>query len=369
MPDLVRLHNPALARKLVARVAARANLLAGRLGRRPFLMEVCGTHTAAISRSGIRSLLKETIELRSGPGCPVCVTAVQDLDAVIGLARLPGVTVATFGDLIRVPGSASSLEEERARGAGVRVIYSPTEAVDLARANPGEEVILTGVGFETTTPLVALAITKAKQRRLRNFSVLSLHKQVPPALRTLLSGPEPVADGLLLPGHVCAVTGRRVFDFIASKYGVPAVVTGFEPVDILGAVLILLDLLLRQEPVVVNGYTRVVREDGNPLARELIQACFDYDRALWRGLGPIPDSGLNLRHTYRNYDAALKFPLPTPPVRVREDCRCGDLLMGRIAPPQCPLFAHACTPVHPAGPCMVSTEGACSIYYQLERSC
>lgn len=368
MPVLAKLQNTALARELAARAASLAALLAERLGRRPFLMEVCGTHTAVISRSGIRSLLKDAVELRSGPGCPVCVTATQDLDAVINLARLPGVTVATFGDMLRVPGSVSSLEEERARGAGVEIIYSPAGALELAGANPRREVVLIGAGFETTAPLVALAITKAKQRRIRNFSVFSLHKQVPPVLQALLSGPKTALDGLLLPGHVSAVTGRRVFDFIASVFGVPAVVTGFEPVDILGAVLILLELLLRGKPAVVNGYTRVVREDGNPLAREMIQTCFYSGPALWRGFGPIPESGLNLRQSCRHYNAALKFPLPGPAIQVRKDCRCGDLLKGRITPPQCPLFAHTCTPVHPAGPCMVSSEGACAVYYQLERT-
>lgn len=365
---LSKFGDPALGKKLLARVSERAARLAGRLGRRPVFMEVCGTHTMAISRSGLRSLLKETMELRSGPGCPVCVTAAEDLDKAITLAQLPGVTVATFGDMVRVPGSTSSLDQERARGAQVQVVYSPAEAVELATANQEGEVIFIGVGFETTAPLVALCLVEAQRRRLRNFSVLSLHKLVPPALKALLADPQLGIDGLILPGHVSAIIGRKAYDFIAREYGIPAVVSGFESLDILGAIYFLLDMLEKGEPAVVNGYTRVVKEKGNRHARAVMEKCFEVTAASWRGLGEIPASGLRLQDDYVTYDAAARFSVPQKPARPRLGCRCGEILKGKLTPPECPLFAQGCTPARPAGPCMVSSEGACAAYYQYERT-
>jgi len=368
VPALSKLSDPALGKRLLARVGERAARLAGRLGRRPVLMEVCGTHTVAISRSGLRSLLEETLELRSGPGCPVCVTAAEDLDAAIALARLPGVTVATFGDMVRVPGSASSLEEERARGARVQVVYSPLEAVELADSRPDEEVVFLGAGFETTAPLTALCLIEAHRRRLPNFSVLSLHKLVPPALKALLADPDLGIDGLLLPGHVSAIIGRQAYGFIAGEYGVPAVISGFESLDILGAIYFLLEMLEKGEPEVLNGYTRVVKEEGTRQARAVMAECFGVTAASWRGLGEIPASGLRLQGDYVTYDAAARFPVPKKPARPRAGCRCEDLLKGKLTPPECPLFARSCTPARPVGPCMVSSEGACAAYYQYERT-
>lgn len=365
---LNKLRDQDLSRKLLSLVIDRARQVVDRLGRKLVLMEVCGTHTMAFSRSGLRSLLKETLELRSGPGCPVCVTAAEDVDAVIALARLPGVTVAVFGDLIRVPGSRSSLEEERARGARVRVVYSPLEAVELAAKSPAAQLVFVGLGFETTAPLIALGLAEARQRRLNNFNILSSHKLMPPALNMLLAGPGPGGiDGLLLPGHVSVVTGRQAFDFIAGVHGVPAVVTGFEPLDLLGAVLSLLDMVEKREPKVVNGYQRVVREEGNPRAKELINTYFRSDQSLWRGLGPIPGSGLYLQDTYREYDAGVKFKPFSPVPYKPSGCCCGDVLRGRLTPLECPLFAGICTPACPSGPCMVSSEGACAVYYKYEQ--
>lgn len=376
MPSLAeldeKLRDPVLGKKFLSRIISRAEALAGRLGRRPVFMEVCGTHTEAISRSGLRSLLRKTADLRSGPGCPVCVTAEEDIEAVINLARLPGIVVATFGDLVRVPGAFSSLEEERARGARVQVVYSPAQALDLAGAGPGREVVFLGAGFETTAPLTAVCLKEARRRGIKNFSVFSLHKLIPPALVALLGDSGTAPDGLLLPGHVSAVIGRAAYDFLARDYGVPAVVTGFEPLDILEGIWLLLEMLEKGRPEVKNAYPRAVREKGNPRAQAVLEECFEPGPAAWRGLGEIPGSGLHLKGEYRTGDARARFPLPRPQARAgagaKTGCRCGELLRGRLTPPECPLFGRSCTPVRPAGPCMVSSEGACAAYYRYERS-
>lgn len=359
------LRNPTRDKKLLNMVIERACSLRPGLGRKPVLMEVCGTHTTAVSRIGLRSLLAEVVELRSGPGCPVCVTAAGDIDAAISLSRVPNVTLATFGDMFRVPGSNSSLERESARGAQIKIVYSPIEAVNLAEASPGREIVLIGVGFETTAPLVALSMADAARRRLNNFSVFSLHKLVPPALNALLDDPELEIDGMILPGHVCTVTGRQAFSFISAKYKIPAVVTGFEVFDILGGILIILTMLENGCPRVVNGYTGVVKEEGNKEAQKIMKAFFEIDQAMWRGLGLINGSGLRLPDKWQDYNAALKFAVTSKISHEREDCRCGDVLRGRTMPIGCPLFAGACTPAHPIGPCMVSSEGACAAYYHL----
>ncbi|MDN5345518.1 MAG: hydrogenase expression/formation protein HypD, partial [Clostridia bacterium] len=338
-----------------------------RLGRKPVLMEVCGTHTVAVSRSGLRGLLQDALELKSGPGCPVCVTSQADIDRLIAIARLPGVTIATFGDMVRVPGSASSLEVERAAGADVRIIYSPLEAVNLAREHPEREVVLAGVGFETTAPAVALAIKEAASQGIGNFSVLSLHKTMPPVLRTLLQDKELVLDGLILPGHVCTIAGRLPFDFIATDYGIPAAVTGFEPLDILAALEVLLRQAISGQPAVANVYRRLVAEDGNARARAVLAEYFTPVEVMWRGLGSIPASGLQIAAPYRHFDAAHRFPVTPLTGSGFPGCRCGELLAGKISPPRCPLFARQCTPNHPVGPCMVSSEGACAAYYHYEH--
>lgn len=358
----------ALAQKLLERIIDKAMLLAGRLGRRPVFMEVCGTHTMAVSRSGLRSLLNGVMELRSGPGCPVCVTPGECIDAAIALARLPGTTIATFGDMLRVPGSASTLELEKACGADVRAVYSPLAAVDLAEGFQGREVIFVGTGFETTAPAVALSIIEAKRRNLNNFSVFSLHKLMPPALRALLTDRGFAIDGLLLPGHVCTVTGRKAFEFVAADYGVPAVITGFETIDILKGILELEGIVDRGMPEVINGYPSAVCESGNRKALEAIDACFDVAGSTWRGIGLIPGSGLKLKKHLKGFDAENKFPISRICVSFPEKgCSCGKVLRGQISPSECPLFGKTCTPARPAGPCMVSAEGACAAYYQYER--
>lgn len=331
------------------------------------IMEVCGTHTTAVSRYGLRPLL-EPLRLLSGPGCPVCVTAAADLDRMISLAG-SGAIVATFGDLLRVPGSSTSLEQEQAAGADVRIVYSPLDAVRLAAGNRGRPVVFLGVGFETTAPGAALAVKQAEKEGLGNFYLYSCLKTVVPALHALLAGNEPGLDGLLLPGHVSSVIGRRAQDFVASVYGMPAAVAGFTERDILLGIAAVARMAGRDEPRVVNAYPGVVREEGNLLAQNLLTEVFAAKDAEWRGLGCIPASGLALRPEFARYDAALHFELPQPALQlqVNEHCRCGDVLRGSIIPPDCVQFARSCTPLSPLGPCMVSTEGACAAYYRYDR--
>ncbi|AGL00695.1 hydrogenase formation protein HypD [Desulfoscipio gibsoniae] len=311
MSVLKKLNDPQLGRQMVKIVKEQAARVAERLGRAVRLMEVCGTHTMAISSTGLRGLLSGLMELRSGPGCPVCVTAAGDIEQMIAISRVPGVTVATFGDMVRVPGVLSSLERERARGARVQIVYSPADAVALARDNPAREVVFLGVGFETTAPLAALSINEAAQLGLSNFSVYSIHKLVPPVMRALLGAGEARVDGLILPGHVCAVTGSKAFAFIGEEYGIPAVVTGFTMVDILDALHVLLNKMQTGDSRVVNGYRWVVRDEGNLQAQGAIKDCFYPGDAIWRGFGVINNSGLFIKEHLARYDAMRKFGLDT----------------------------------------------------------
>jgi len=335
--------------------------LAAEAGPGSTYMEVCGTHTMAIARYGLRELLPADMRLVSGPGCPVCVTAMHDLDTVIALCGLPEVTVATFGDLIRVPASGTSLAAARAAGADVRVVYSALDAVNLAAAQPAREVVFVGIGFETTAPTTAASILEARRRGVRNFSVLAVHKTMPPALRALLDLGETPITGFLLPGHVSVITGSACFDFLAADYGVAGVVAGFQPGDILEALL----MLARQTtPAVGNQYTRAVQPQGNVVAQELMQRVYEPRDADWRGLGVIPGSGLGLRAEYAEHDAALRFPVETGESLEPAGCRCGEVLRGVTDPADCPLFGRRCTPQEPVGACMVSSEGACAARYR-----
>ena len=335
--------------------------LAAEAGPGSTFMEVCGTHTMAIARSGLRDLLPPNVRLVSGPGCPVCVTAMHDLDTVIALCDLPEVTVATFGDLIRVPASRTSLAVARAAGADVRVVYSALDAVDLAAAQQSREVVFVGIGFETTAPTTAASILEARRRGVRNFSVLAVHKTMPPALRALLDLGETPVTGFLLPGHVSVITGSACFDFLAADYGVAGVVAGFEPDDILEALL----MLARQTtPAVDNQYMRAVKPRGNAVAQEVMRRVYEPRDADWRGLGVIPDSGLGLRAEFAEHDAALRFPVETGESLEPVGCRCGEVLRGLTDPADCALFGRRCTPQEPVGACMVSSEGACAARYR-----
>jgi hydrogenase expression/formation protein HypD len=343
-----------------------ATTVAEKLGRPAVLMEVCGTHTTAIARSGVKSLLSPLVDLRSGPGCPVCVTDQSDVDRMVALSQWPEVVIATFGDMLKVPGTVSSLELERAKGAAVEIFYSPMDALNYAGNNPGKQVVFLGIGFETTTPAIAVTILEAKKRHVDNYSVFVSHKIVPPAMRALLDDPSLRVDGFILPGHVSAILGRKAFDFIADEYCLPSVIAGFETSDVLGAIYLLLQQISRSESVTMNGYRRLVTEEGNDKAREIVQECFRIDDALWRGFGMIPASGLALREDYRTYDALHRFAVTPPESKTPDGCSCGDILKGRLEPSECPLFGSACTPFDPVGPCMVSSEGACAVCYQYD---
>ncbi|MBE0067627.1 hydrogenase formation protein HypD [Thermoanaerobacterium thermosaccharolyticum] len=325
------------------------------------IMEVCGSHTMAISKYGLRQILPPNIKLISGPGCPVCVTAQNEIDASISLAS-QGVTIATFGDLVRVPGNNSSLQEERAKGRDVRVFYSPLDALDYAMANPSKEVVFIGIGFETTIPSVALTIKEAYTKKIKNYSVYCLHKTMPKALEALVVNGSDI-QGFLLPGHVSAITGSTIYNFLVDKYKIGGVVSGFEASDILMSVVMILKNL--EDPKIEIQYKRVVKDDGNIEAQKLIEEVFEDSDAEWRGLGMIEGSGLKIREKYSEYDAEKKFNIKKPNSGTEiKGCRCGDVLKGIITPKQCPLFGKACTPLNPVGPCMVSSEGSCAAYYK-----
>lgn len=333
------------------------------------LMEVCGTHTMAVARFGLKSLLPPGINLVSGPGCPVCVTSQEDIDAFLALGGLPQAILATFGDMMRVPGSLTSLERERARGTEVRVVYAPLDAVALAREHPDREVIFFGVGFETTMPATALAIKAVAAENLQNFSVFSVHKTMPAALRALLANGEVKVSGLLLPGHVTTITGPAAFDFIPQEFHLPCAVTGFEPVDILLGLSSLLKQIRAGKARVDNVYSRAVQTPANPRAQALLAEVFMPEDAVWRGLGVIPGSGAGLVEEYAPFDARRRFAdrLAQVPPAKPTSCKCGEVLRGALSPRDCPRFDRTCTPTQPLGPCMVSHEGACAAVYKYER--
>jgi hydrogenase expression/formation protein HypD len=333
--------------------------------RRPVrFMEICGTHTMAIFRHGIRSLLPKHIELISGPGCPVCVTAMEEIDRAVKLARIPGVTVTTFGDMLRVPGSESSLKHEQAQGATVRMVYSTVDALKLAADNPDREVVFLGIGFETTAPTVAAAIRTAHDQGQSNFSVLAAHKLLPPAMDALLSAGELAIDGFICPGHVTTIIGTSSYEQVAEQYHVPCVVTGFEPVDILEGVLMLVEQAEEGRAEVQIQYTRGASPEGNPAALRLMDEVFEPCDSPWRGLGVIPQSGLMIREAYADHDAQRRFDIHVPPAREPAGCRCAEILRGAVRPVDCRLFRKICTPRTPVGPCMVSSEGTCAAYFK-----
>jgi hydrogenase expression/formation protein HypD len=328
------------------------------------LMEVCGTHTVSIFRSGIRSVLPPTISLLSGPGCPVCVTDQREIDAFIELARLDDVIVTTFGDLMRVPGSQSSLQKESADGHDIRMVYSTFDALKIAEKNPAKRVVFLGVGFETTAPTIAAAILQAHQMNIENFSVISAHKLVPPALETLMSLEDVQLDGFILPGHVSVIIGLNAYRLFFEKYQIPCVVAGFEPADILQAVSLLVEMIETGKPGLDNAYPRAVTEHGNLKAQKILEDIFEPTDACWRGIGMIPKSGLKIRSEYAVHDAEKLFDIQIPEPKIPQGCDCGDILTGKKIPPDCKLYRKVCTPTDPVGPCMVSTEGTCAAYYK-----
>lgn len=352
-------------RALVEQIAQRVRVLAPADGVCR-IMEVCGTHTMSAARFGLKSLLPPNVKLISGPGCPVCVTAQRDIDAYLALGRQPNVVLASFGDMLRVPGTETSLERLRAEGADVRIVYAPLDAMDLAAAEPDKQFVFFGVGFETTMPTVALAIAVAKERGIPNFSVFCVHKTVPAALRALLSSKDIAISGLLLPGHVTTIIGAEAYNFIPREFGAPCAVTGFEPVDMMLGVESILWQIAEGSARVENVYARAVKMQANPKAAELLADVFEPCDAEWRGLGVIPGSGVRIGDDYAQFDAALRFPgaLVNLPETQPTGCRCGDVLRGVIEPAECSLFGTRCTTSDPIGPCMVSSEGACAAAYR-----
>jgi hydrogenase expression/formation protein HypD len=353
--------DPGLAQQLVQSIR--------RATQKPIrMMEVCGTHTMAIFRHGIRSLLPGTIDLLSGPGCPVCVTAQADIDAFVGLARIDNLIITTFGDLMRVPGSGSSLQKESASGADVRVVYSAMDAVQLAVRHPDRQVVFLGVGFETTAPTIGAAILAASRMKLPNFFVYSAHKTVPPALDALMSNPAVRIDGFILPGHVSVIIGSEAYRPFFQTHRIPCAVAGFEPVDILQGINELVRMLHSGPPGLVNVYPRAVTARGNLQAQALLDQVFETCDAPWRGLGTIPASGLAIRPELAAFDARVQFNINTLEVPEPGGCACGEILSGIKTPEACALFGKKCTPMSPVGPCMVSSEGTCAAFYRYWRA-
>ncbi len=333
-----------------------------------FIMEVCGTHTMEIGKLGLRKLLPQNINLISGPGCPVCVTPASYIDALYELALDSGlqrkVHIAAFGDMLNVPGNKYSLAQAKASGARVDVVVSPVQSIDLAIAEPENDIVFTAVGFETTVPATAFTVKKAYELGIKNLFFLSAHRIVPPVLEALIKDTEIKLSGFLLPGHVSSIIGENAYN-ILHEYSIPGVIAGFEPLDILSSILSLLDIIKnKRENKFINMYTRVVSKDGNLSAKALIDEVYEPVDSLLRGIGIIPKSGLKLKDKYKALDAAIKFSLNIEKDEMPTGCACGNVLKGIIKPDECKLFGKTCTPQHPVGPCMVSTEGSCAAYYK-----
>jgi hydrogenase expression/formation protein HypD len=329
------------------------------------LMEVCGTHTVSIFRYGIRGVLPEHIRLISGPGCPVCVTPNGDIDLAIALSRQKDTIIVTFGDMMRVPGSTSSLQNEKAEGRDIRIIYSSLEALKIAKEHPGKRVVFLAIGFETTSPTIAVAILRAEEEKLHNLFFLNSQKRVPPALIALLQSKQVKINGFILPGHVSTIIGINPYQFIAKEFGRPAVITGFEPLDILQGIWMLVKQIEENRAAIEIQYRRVVHEEGNPIALRKIDQVFEKDESRWRGLGLIPDSGYRFKESYKEMDVR-NVDVEVEPPKEHPECLCGEVLQGIKSPLECHLFKKVCHPENPIGPCMVSIEGTCHTYFKYQ---
>jgi hydrogenase expression/formation protein HypD len=327
------------------------------------LMEVCGGHTMAIHRFGLHSLLPANIHLLSGPGCPVCVSGQRFIDMAVAYCKLPGFIITTYGDLIRVPGSATSLEKEKANGADVRIVYSTLDAVEIAKNNPEKKVVFLGIGFETTAPATAASILQAQKEKVNNYFVLSAHKVMPPVMKALVEDGVKI-DGFIAPGHVTAITGTSIYEGLAANYGLGVVVSGFEPVDLMQAILLLVEQFESGQPKVDSQYKRVVLKDGNLIAQQILDQVFELKDELWRGLGMIPLSGLKIKSEFSKFDVEVQVPIDVPFVPEPKGCICGLILRALKTPLDCKLFGKKCTPSDPVGACMVSGEGTCATYYK-----
>lgn len=328
------------------------------------IMEVCGTHTMAISRYGLRSLLPKEIELLSGPGCPVCVTPTGYIDTATELADNRDIIVTTFGDLMRIPGNDSTLLLKKAKGSKVQMVYSPLNSLETAKANPDKEVVFLSVGFETTTPVIALSVLKAREEGIKNFSVLTANKTMPEAVKTLAGDKELALDGFIYPGHVSAIIGTDFFSYVAYNMEKAGVIAGFEPLDILYSINVLLKNISEGRNVLENAYSRIVAKEGNIKAQQKMYQVFEPVDAVWRGIGLIPGSGLGLRKEYENYDTIKKFGIKPKDSPEPKGCLCGEVLKGKKKPLDCKLYKSRCTPENPVGACMVSAEGTCAAYYK-----
>jgi hydrogenase expression/formation protein HypD len=327
--------------------------------KRVSLMEVCGTHTMSIARSGIRTMIPKHLRLLSGPGCPVCVTAQETIDYTIELAKNKGIIIVTFGDMVRVPGTTSSLEPY-----SPKVIYSPLDALDIADSNKNKEIVFIGVGFETTSPTIAATVLAADKRGVDNFYVLPAFKIIPPALDFIAGSTRIDVQGFILPGHVSTIIGSEPYQFLATKYQMPGCITGFEPIEILSGILDLVKQLANKEAHIDITYRKVVKPEGNRKALEILYSIFEPCDANWRGIGTIKKSGLTFKQRYKKYDAFKKFSIKIPKSKIPKACICGNVLLGINLPLDCKLFGSTCTPLTPVGPCMVSSEGSCAAYYK-----
>lgn len=333
-------------------------------GKRLTFMEVCGTHTMSAARYGIRNILPENVNLLSGPGCPVCVTPNSYLDRAIAISRLDRSVIVTFGDMVRVPGSSSSLARGKSQGGDIRVVYSALDSLNIARENPDRKVFFLGIGFETTAPTIAATILAARRAELDNLFVLCGHKTIPNAMKMLIDSPELNVDGFICPGHVSAIIGSKSYEPLAREHRVPCVVAGFEPTDILQAIYMLAKQVKEGRPSVQNQYSRVVAEDGNPKAISVMEEVFEPEDTEWRGIGVVPQSGLSIRREFSAFDGESNVQVEVERTREFPGCICGQILRGIKTPLQCKLFGKECTPAEPKGACMVSSEGTCAAYYK-----
>lgn len=367
MQEMLELSSdPELSKKLLVKVKEIAEDYKNKYGRLPAIMEVCGSHTMALARTGLKKELKEHVKLISGPGCPVCVTDQKSIDAMIELANGENRIICTFGDMIRVPGTGSSLMDEKTAGKDIRVVYSPVDAVQIAKNNPNKEVIFLGIGFETTIPVLTVALKQADEEGVKNFSMWITTKLVEPILRTLLEAGEVKVDGLLLPGHVSIVLGRNGYQYLVDQYHVPGVISGFQSVEMLNGIYKLITILLAETPQIVNAHKSIVTDEGNVEAQKLMAKYLEPCDEAWRGIGVINNSGLDIRPKYAYLNAKERFRIVVQEPR-KTKCRCGEIIRGLISPEDCSLFNKACTPLNPIGPCMVSSEGTCAAHFQYMR--
>lgn len=359
-------NNPEICKPLVEAVIEKAKEFQEKFGRKPAFMEVCGSHTMALARTGVKQCLKDDVNLISGPGCPVCVTDQHSIDAMIALAEGDNRIICTFGDMMRVPGSNKTLLDSKIAGKDIRVLYSPVDAVKIAEENPDKEVIFLGVGFETTIPILTLMVREAEIRGVNNFSIWMTTKLVEPVLRYLLDAGEVNLDGFLLPGHVSIVLGEESYQYLVEKYNISGVITGFETAELLSGIYKAIDLGIKDQVAIINNHPAIVTKTGNQVIHQWFEKYLTECDEAWRGIGVIPNSGLDLKAEYNQYNAKKRFTVDVGEPR-KTKCRCGEVIRGLISPSECSLFSKACHPMNPIGPCMVSAEGSCAAYYQYMR--